>query len=94
MLQLDQDRNVWTPAQIVQCPKREGRLYNLKTIHGGIYTRNSRFIKPDLIEAMPPTMLPEPEERMGSLPPRPPRAIKKPNRLIESKLTHTIHSGL
>ena len=40
VVQLDPDKNVWTPVQILQCPVGEGRLYSLKTIHGGIYTRN------------------------------------------------------
>ena len=78
---LDPDKNVWTPAQIVHCPVREGRSYSLKTIHRGVYTRNRRFIKPDLTEAA----LPEPEPKLRPLPPRPTRTIKRPDRLIESK---------
>ena len=74
------DKNVWTPAQILQCPIREGRSYSLKT-YRGIYTRNRRFIKPYLTEAVPP----EPEPRLRPLPPRPSRTIKRPDRLIESK---------
>ena len=81
VVQLDPSKNVWTPAQIVQCPVREGRSYSLKTIHGGVYTRNRRFIKPDLTEAVPP----EPEPRLRPLSPRPTRTIKRPDRLIESK---------
>ena len=81
VVQLDPDKNVWTPAQIVQCPVGEGRSYSLKTIHRGIYTRNRRFIKPDLTEAV----LPELEPRLRPLPPRPTRTIKRPDRLIESK---------
>ena len=73
VVQLDPDKNVWTPAQIVQCPIGEGRSYSLKTIHGGIYTRNRRFIKPDLTETMPP----EPEPRVSPLPPRPARTIER-----------------
>ena len=46
--QLDPDKNMWTPAKIVQCPAGEGRSYSLRTIHGGVYTRNRRFIKLDL----------------------------------------------
>ena len=85
VVQLDPDKNVWTLAQIVQCPIGEGRSYSLKTTHGRIYTRNRRFIKPDLTEAMLPTMLPELEPRVRPLPPRPARIIKRPDRLIESK---------
>ena len=87
VVQLDPDKTVWTPAQILQCPVGEGRSYSLKTIHGGIYTRNRRFIKPDLTEAAPPEPKPEPEPepRLRPLPPRPSRAIKRPDRLIESK---------
>ena len=81
VVQLDPDKNVWTPAQILQFPVGEGRSYSLKTIHGGIYTRNRRFIKPDLTEAAPP----EPEPRLRPLPPRPSRTIKRPDRLIKSK---------
>ena len=69
VVQLDQHKNVWTPAQIVQCPVREGRSYSLKTVHGGVYTRNRRFIKPDLTEAALPE--PEPEPRPRPLQPRP-----------------------
>ena len=83
LVQLDADKNVWTPAQILQCQVREGRLYSLKTIHGGIYTRNRRFIKPDLTEATPPE--PEPEPRLRPFLPRPSRTIKRTARLIESK---------
>ena len=40
VVQLDPDKNIWTPTEIIQCPTNEGRSYSLKTIHGGIYTRN------------------------------------------------------
>ena len=85
VVQLDPSKNVWTPAQIVQFPVREGRSYSLKTIHGGVYTRNRRFIKPDLTEAVPPKPEPEPEPRPRPLSPRPTRTIKRQDRLIESK---------
>ena len=81
VVQLDPDKNIWTPAQIIQCPVNEGRSYSLRTIHGGIYTRNRRFIKPDLTEAV----LPEPGPGVRPLMARPIRTIKKPDRLIESK---------
>ena len=48
VVQLDPDKNIWTPAKIIQCPTEESRLYSLKTIHGGVYTRNRRFLKLDL----------------------------------------------
>ena len=83
VVQLDPGKNVWTPAQIVQCPVTEGRSYSLKTVHGGVHTRNRRFIKPDLTEAVLPETKPEPRSRQ--LPPRPARTIKRPDRLIESK---------
>ena len=83
VVQLDLSKNVWTPVQIVQCPIGEGRLYSLKTIHRGVYTRNRRFIKPDLTEATPPEQ--KPEQRPGPLPSRPTRTIKRPDRLIKSK---------
>ena len=44
VVQLDPDKNIWTLAEIIQCPTNEGRSYSLKTIHGGVYTRNRRFI--------------------------------------------------
>ena len=47
VVQLDPDKIIWTPAQIIQCPVNKGRSYSLRTIHGIIYTRNRRFIKPD-----------------------------------------------
>ena len=81
VVQLDPDKNIWTPAEIIQCPTKEGRSYSLRTIYGGVYTRNRRFIKPDLTEAVLPEPRPETELRMA----RPTRTIKKPDRLIESK---------
>ena len=82
VVQLDLDKNIWTPAQIIQCPVNEGRSYSLRTKHSGIYTRNRRFIKPDLTEAV----LPESEPGVRPLVARPTRTTKKPDRLIESKL--------
>ena len=82
VVQLDPDKNMWTPAKIVQCPTGEGRSYSLRTIHGGVYTRrNRRFIKPDLTatEALIPKPSTKPVATM------PTRIIKKPNILIESK---------
>ena len=81
MVQPDPDKNILTPAEIIQCPTNKGRSYSLKTIHGGIYTRNRRFIKPDLTEAGLPKTKPASEQRMA----RPTRTIRKPDRLIESK---------
>ena len=81
VVQLDPDKNIRTPAQIVQCPVGEGRSYSLRTIHGRIYTRNRRFIKPDLTEAA----LPESEPGVRPLTTRPAMTIKKPDRLIEFK---------
>ena len=81
MVQLDPDKNIWTPAEIIQCPTNEGRSYSLKTIHGGIYTRNRRFIKPDLTEAELPELKPESGPSMARLT----RTIRKQDRLIESK---------
>ena len=81
IVQLDPDKNIWTPAKIIQCPANEGRSYSLKTIHGGIYTRNRRFIKLDLTEAE----LPEPRPDNGPRMARPTRTIRKLDRLIESK---------
>ena len=77
VVQFHPDKNIWTLAETIQCPTNEGRSYSLRTIHGGVYTRNRRFIKPDLTEAV----LPETEPKMG----RPTRTIKKPDKLIESK---------
>ena len=81
VVQLDPDKNIWTPAEIIQCPTNEGRSYSLRTIHSGVYTRNRRFIKPGLTEAVSPEPRPETKPRMA----RPARTIKKLDRLIESK---------
>ena len=81
VVQLDPDKNIWTPAEIIQCPTNKGRSYSLRTIYSGVYTRNRRFIKPDLTEAVLPAPRPETKLRMA----RPARTIKKPDRLIESK---------
>ena len=64
IVQLNPDKNIWTPAEIIQCPTNEGRSYGLKTTHGGIYTRNRRFIKLDLTEAGLPKLKPDSEPRM------------------------------
>ena len=80
IVQLDPDKNIWTPAEIIQCPTNEGRSYSLKAIHGGIYTRNRRFIKLDLTAE-----LPEPKPESGPRMTRSLRTIRKPDRLIESK---------
>ena len=84
VVQLDPDKNIWTPAEITQCPANEGRSCSLKTIHGGVYTRNRRFIKPDLTAAG----LPEPKPNSGQCGPKvtsPTRTIRKSDGLIESK---------
>ena len=65
VVKLDPDKNIWTPAEIIQCPTNEGRSYSLKTIHGGICTRNRRFIKPDLTEAESPELKAESGESQG-----------------------------
>ena len=81
VVQLDLGKNIWTPAEIIQCPTGEGRSYSLKTIHGGVYTRNRRFIKLDLTATEP--LVPKPSTKPVAT--RPTRIIKKPGRLIESK---------
>ena len=48
VVQLDPDKNIWTPAEIIQYPTNKGRSYSLKTIYGGVYTRNRRFLKTGL----------------------------------------------
>ena len=80
VVQIDSDKNIWTPAEIIQCPTNEGRSNSLRTIHSGVYSRNRRFIKPDLTEVLPESR-PETELKMT----RPTRTIKKPDRLIKSK---------
>ena len=81
VVQLDPDKNIWTPAEIIQCPANEGRSYSLRTIHGGVYTRNRRFIKLDLTAAE----LSEPKPISEPKVTRPTRTIRKPDRLMESK---------
>ena len=80
VVQLDPDKNIWTPAEVIQCPTEESRSYSLKTIHGGVYTRNRRLIKPDLTAG-------EGTTRQTDVPKmtRPTRTIRKPDRLIESE---------
>ena len=80
VVQLDPSKNIWTPAEIIQCPTPASRSYSLKTIHSGIYTRNRRFIKPDLTAAEAP--VPKPISEPNIIPTR---TIRKPDRLIESK---------
>ena len=73
---LDPDKNIWIPAKIIQCPTEESRSYSLKTIHGGVYTRKRRFIKPDLTAGKGTT-------RQAEVPKmtRPTRTIRKPDRV-------------
>ena len=59
VVQLDPDKNLGTPTEIIQCPTNEGRSFSLKTIHGGVYTRKRRFITPDLTEAGLPKLKPD-----------------------------------
>ena len=81
VVQLDPRKNIWTVAEIIQCPTPAGRSYSLKTKNGGVYTRNRRFIKPDLTAAEAPVLKPISEPNVI----RPTRTIWKPDRLIESK---------
>ena len=81
VVQLDPDKNIWTPAEIIQYPTNKGRSYSLKTIYGRVYTRNRSFIKLDLTAAE----IPEPKLISEPKAARPTRSIKKPDRLIESK---------
>ena len=81
VVQLDLSKNIWTPAEIIQCPTPVSRSYSLKTIHGEVYTRNRRLIEPDLTVAVAPVPKPISEPRVT----RPTRTIQKPDRLIESK---------
>ena len=37
VVQLDPDKNIWTPAEIIQCPANEGRSYSLRTIWWNLY---------------------------------------------------------
>ena len=81
VMQLDPDKNIWTPAKIIQYPANKGRSYSLKTIHGGVYTKNRRSIKLDLTAAEIPELKPISKPKVT----RPTRTIKKPDRLIKSK---------
>ena len=81
VVQLDPDKNIWTLADIIQCPTPASRSCSLKTIHSGIYTRNRRFFKPDLTTVEAPVTQPISESNVM----RPTRTIQKPDRLIESK---------
>ena len=84
VLQLDPDRNIWTPAETIQGLTDKGRSYSLKTIHGGIYTRNRRFIKPDSTAAETQAPRPALVPRMT----RPTRTIKSLTDLLSLNKTH------
>ena len=81
VVQLDPDKNIWTLAEIIQCPTYDGKSYSLKTIHGEVHTKNRRFIKLDLTVAEAPVQKPISEPNIS----RPTRTIQKPDRLIESE---------
>ena len=40
VVQLGPYKNIWTPAEIIQCPINKGRSCSLRTIYGRVYTRN------------------------------------------------------
>ena len=44
-VQLDPQKNYWTPEIIVDCPRDDRRSYIVRTTEGGTYTRNRKFIK-------------------------------------------------
>ena len=44
-VQLDPQKNYWTPEIIVGCPRDDRRSYIVRTTEGGTYTRNRKFIK-------------------------------------------------
>ena len=79
VVQLNPSKHTWTLAEVIQCPTPAGRSYSLKTMHSGTYTRNRRFIKPDLTAAEAPVTKPISESNVT----RPTRTIWKPDRLIE-----------
>ena len=81
VVQLNPDKNIWTPVEIIQCLTNEGRSYSPKTKHRGAYIRNRRFIKPDLTEVVLPEPRPEAKLRMARLT----RTMKELGRLTESK---------
>ena len=82
VVQLNPDKNIWTPAEIIQCLTNKGKSYSLRTIYGGVHTRTRRFIKPDLTEAVLPEPRPGTEPRMA----RCARTIKKPDRLSRTMI--------
>ena len=45
-VQLDPQKNYWTPGIIVDCPRDDRRAYIVRTTEGGTYTRNRKFIMP------------------------------------------------
>ena len=51
VVQLDPSKNIWILAEIIQCPTPSGRSYGPKAMNSGVYTRNRRFIGPDLTAA-------------------------------------------
>ena len=74
VVQLDPSKNIWTLAEIIQCPTPAGRSHSIKTINSGVYTRNRRFIRPDLTAAEAPILKPISEPNVT----RPTRTIQKP----------------
>ena len=59
VVQLDPNKNIWTPAEIIQCPTAEGRSYSLKTIHGGVYVmhQQDRLLLSQLCLTFPPVWM-------------------------------------
>ena len=79
-VQLDPRKTLWSPGAILSCPTQERNSYVVKTLQGGIYTRNRRFIKPTSCQPGRPPDNPE----LHNSRQRSQRATRKPNRLIET----------
>ena len=58
VVQLDPDKNTGLQQRSSSAKPMKA---DHRTIHGGVYTRNKRFIKPDLTEAVLPKPRPEPK---------------------------------
>ena len=78
-VQLDPQKNYWTPGIIVGCPRVDRRSYVVRTTEGGTYTRNRKFINPKDTNVQAQQQVQE-----GNPSARPIHNRRKPDRLVLS----------
>ena len=76
-VQLDPQKNYWTPGMIVGCPRGDRRSYRGRTTEGRTYIRNRKFIKPKDTNVQA-----QQQVQAGTPSARPIHNRRKPDRLV------------